>query len=126
MKRMKWVISIALVLILFTACSSAVDLTGKDAAQTILTVTENPEPYLGKEFVFSGYYTYEDFTARYHYVLLTQYAKENPGFEIRWDGPYPERGTHVKVRGILRSITEFGQNYIYLDVSELTEISATE
>ena len=110
-----------------TGCSEPLDLTGKDAGQQILSLSSDPEPYLGREIVFAGYYTVEEFGDTYHYVLLDKGTDgENIGFEIRWDGSYPAPGTPVKVRGILSTVTEYGQNYIYLKLSELTVLKQME
>ena len=119
MGRVKFLCVFAVVL-MTVACSEPLYLTGENAAEQILMITEDPQPYLGREIVFAGYYVFEDFTERYHYVLLNPSGESTLGFEIRWDGDYPQRGDAVRVRGTLTEITEFGQKYIYLAVSEIT------
>lgn len=126
MKYFAFSLVLILSLFLLCACSQPLDLTGEDAAQQILSISKNPEQYLGEEIIFAGYYTYQDFIGRYHYVLLSLSNEENLGFEIRLDGEYPPAGSAVRVRGILKSVNEFGQDYIYLEVHELSVLQPAE
>jgi len=120
-------IFVCFLLLIVSACSSPLDLTGEDGAERILDISKDPEPWLGREIVFAGYYAYEDFGIRYHYVLLGKDAAgNNPGFESRWNGDFPESGAPVKVRGELKEVTEFGQKYIYLELSDLTLLQPVE
>mgnify|MGYP003525902044 CR=1 FL=1 len=120
MKRSVSILLILSVFIFLCACSSAVDLTGSDAAERILEISEDPTSYLGKTLKVSGYYTSETFAGTtYHYVMkTTPDAAQNVGFEIRWKGEYPPSGTAVSVTGTLMTETVYGQAYIFLDVTE--------
>ena len=122
MKQLTLLLLCLFLLPLFCACTQRIDLTKEGGAEEILAISENPEPYLGQEILIAGYYTYQDFIDRYHYVLLSLEEGKNVGFEIRWQGDFPSVGTPIKVRGILKSVTEFGQRFIYLDVIELSPL----
>lgn len=120
MKRFLSIFLLFLFCLSLSACGDPLDLTGVDGAARVMEISADPEPWLGREILFAGTYVTENFGIDYHYVLLgTDVTETRPGFEIRWEGAYPEPGTAVKVRGILKSVTEFGQKYIYIEVSEL-------
>ena len=127
MKHVTLCLLLCCLLLFSAACTESLDLTGTDAAEQVVSISSDPEPYFGREILFAGYYTYEDFGSGYHYVLLNESAEEeNIGFEIRWEGAFPAPGTAVKVRGVLKSVTEYGQKYIYLDLTELTILERVE
>ena len=127
MKRSFVFFLLLLLTVSLAGCGEPLDLTGADGAERVMEISADPEPWLGREIIFAGTYVTEEFGSAYHYVLLgTDVTETRPGFEIRWEGDYPEPGTAVKVRGILKSVTEFGQKYIYIEVSGLHLLQPVE
>ena len=108
------------VIFALTACAPSHVLTEEDAAETIRAVSRDPEPYFGHSFEYTGILVSETVLGEtYRYVLIEGANGENLGFEIRFDGTYPDNGTKVSVCGVLTAETVYGQKYIYLKVSEL-------
>lgn len=126
---MKRIVTICLVCLLtFSACAVPIDLTGEGKALRVQEISERPEEYFGKLMEYTGYYAYEEmFGVRYHYVMCEPTAGEqNVGFEIRWDGDYPEAGTFIRVRGTLEYAVEYETTYIYLALTALEEEAESE
>lgn len=120
-----------LLLLLFilcvAGCTSVIDVTGDDAGEMILRISSDPEPYLGKAIRLSGYCATQEFMGIHYHYVLRETADGTPlGFEIRADGEIPPDGTPVLVTGILMTETVYGQAYIYLRVSEISVLQASE
>ena len=87
----------------------------------------NAEDYLGKAIRYEGIFDV-DFWAEtgttYYYVI--RYGPGccgddgEAGFEVRWEGEYPEQNDWVEAVGILEAYEEEGYQYLRLALSSLT------
>ena len=87
----------------------------------------NPEDYLGKTIQYEGIfdsYFWEENGNTYYYVI--RYGPgccgfdANAGFEVQWDGEYPDANDWVEVVGVLERYEEDGWEYLRLQVSSMT------
>lgn len=86
----------------------------------------NPEDYLGKTLKYEGIFelsTLEETSQTYHYVI--RYGPgccgfdANAGFEVSWDGAWPEQNDWVEVVGVLEEYEEEGWRYLRLALSSI-------
>ena len=87
----------------------------------------NAEDYLGKTIRYEGIFDV-DFWAEmgttYYYVI--RYGPGccgddgDAGFEVRWEGAYPEQNDWVEAVGVLEAYEEDGYQYLRLALSSLT------
>lgn len=87
----------------------------------------NVDDYLGKTIKYEGIFdqfTWEETGETYAYVI--RYGPGccgtdgNAGFEIIWDGDYPDKNDWVEVIGTLELYEENGYEYLRLRLSDLT------
>jgi len=90
----------------------------------------NAEDYLGKVIKYEGIfdsYTWEEENQTYYSVI--RYGPGccgndgNAGFEVVWDGDYPEKNDWVEIIGTLEAYGENGWQYLRLNLSSLTVLS---
>ncbi|MDR2808205.1 MAG: metal ABC transporter permease [Spirochaetaceae bacterium] len=86
----------------------------------------NPEDYMGKTLKLEGLFkslSYEDSSADYYFVL--RYGPGccgndgSAGFEVAWDGTFPQEDDWVEAVGELSAYQEDGYSYLYLALSSL-------
>lgn len=86
----------------------------------------NPEDYLGKTIKYEGMFQsgyLEETDTTYYYVI--RYGPgccgydANAGFEVAWDGGYPEADDWVEIVGVLEQYEEDGYEYLRLNLSSL-------
>ena len=87
----------------------------------------NTEDYLGKtikyEGIFKSYY-WEEANATYYYIIrygpgCCGYDGE-AGFEVIWDGQWPQEDDWCEAIGILEAYEENGMKYLRLSLASLT------
>lgn len=87
----------------------------------------NTEDYLGKTIQYEGifdFYYLEETDATYYYVI--RYGPGccgydgTAGFEVIWDGDYPEQNDWVEAVGVLETYEEDGVPYLRLQLTSLT------
>jgi len=87
----------------------------------------NTEDYLGKTIKYEGIFMsdyWEDTDTTYRYVI--RYGPgccgydSNAGFEVVWDGDYPEENDWVEAVGVLEIYEEDGDEYLQLQLTALT------
>jgi len=87
----------------------------------------NTEDYLGKTLKYEGIFTsfdWDETGTTYYYVI--RYGPgccgydSNAGFEVIWDGDYPEEDDWVEAVGVLETYEENGTEYLRLKLSSLT------
>lgn len=87
----------------------------------------NTEDYLGKTIKYEGifdFYSSEDEVTTYYYVI--RYGPGccgddgTAGFEVIWDGDYPEQNEWVEAIGVLETYEENGRPYLRLRLTSLT------
>lgn len=87
----------------------------------------NTEDYLGKTIQYEGifdFYYLEETDAAYYYVI--RYGPGccgydgTAGFEVIWNGDYPEQNDWVKAVGVLEEYEENGVPYLRLQLTSLT------
>jgi uncharacterized membrane protein YcgQ (UPF0703/DUF1980 family) len=88
----------------------------------------NAEDYMGRTIKLEGLfksYTSEEYDATYCFVI--RYGPGccgndgSAGFEVSWDGGYPEEDAWVEATGVLKTYMEDGYSYPYLSLSALAE-----
>ncbi|MCR1900154.1 hypothetical protein NSA47_14395 [Irregularibacter muris] len=86
----------------------------------------NGEDYLGKTIKYEGIFdlfTWEETGETYYYVI--RYGPGccgtdgDAGFEVTWDGEYPNQNDWVEAVGILETYEESGHQYLRLRLSSL-------
>lgn len=86
----------------------------------------NTEDYLGKTIRYEGIFQayYYDATDTTYYSVI-RYGPgccgfdANAGFEVEWDGDYPEQNDWVQATGTLETYEEGGARYLRLKLSSL-------
>ena len=86
----------------------------------------NTEDYLGKTIKYEGIFQsyYYDVTDTTYYSVI-RYGPgccgfdANAGFEVEWDGDYPEQNDWVEAVGTLETYEEGGAQYLRLKLSSL-------
>lgn len=87
----------------------------------------NTEDYLGKTIKYEGifdFYYGEESDSTYYYVI--RYGPGccgddgTVGFEVIWDGEYPEQNDWVEAVGVLETYDENGFQYLRLRLTSLT------
>lgn len=87
----------------------------------------NPEDYLGKTLKYEGIFIpffWEETGETYYYVI--RYGPgccgfdANAGFEVIWDGDWPEENDWVEVIGVLEMYEEDGWKLLRLSLTEMT------
>jgi len=87
----------------------------------------NTEDYLGKTIKYEGifdFYYWEESDSTYYYVI--RYGPGccgydgTAGFEVLWDGEYPEQNDWVEAVGVLETYDENGSQYLRLRLTSLT------
>lgn len=84
----------------------------------------NYEDYLGKTFSYEGIFTAPEYDGRVLYQVI-RYGPgccgydANAGFEVSWDGGYPDEDDWVKVIGVLDLYEEDGFEYLVLNLSSI-------
>lgn len=87
----------------------------------------NTEDYLGKTIQYEGIFMsdyWEETGTTYFYVI--RYGPgccgydSNAGFEVAWDGEYPEENDWVEAIGVLEMYEENGYEYLRLQLTSLT------
>ena len=86
----------------------------------------NTEDYLGKTIKYEGIFQsyYYDVTDTTYYSVI-RYGPgccgfdANAGFEVEWDGDYPEQNDWVEAVGALETYEEGGAQYLRLKLSSL-------
>jgi len=87
----------------------------------------NTEDYLGKTIKYEGLFKYfpsEDEVNTYYYVI--RYGPgccgydSTAGFEVIWNGEYPEQDEWVEAIGVLETYEENGRPYLRLQLTSLT------
>ncbi len=132
MKKVLSFIFAVLICIFLVSCGgekSDIDLTKMNAAMryaTVLSMTENPEVYLGRTVLISGKYIknyYEPTEKYYHFVSgYDDTGCCTWGYEFILDEnlfSYPEENSNVTLRGTIRQYTEHDAVYYYIDVDTL-------
>jgi len=87
----------------------------------------NIEDYLGKTIKYEGIfksYDWEEADTIYYYVIrygpgCCGYDGE-AGFEVTWDGPWPEEDDWCEAVGVLEAYGENGFQYLRLSLTSLT------
>lgn len=86
----------------------------------------NPENYLGMRIRYEGIYDpFEYENLLYHYVI--RYGPgccgydANAGFEVAWEGLYPEAGAWVEAEGVLEMYESEGSSFLLLKLDHLEE-----
>jgi len=86
----------------------------------------NTEDYLGRTIKYEGifdYYFWEEADTTYYYVI--RYGPGccgydgTAGFEVIWDGDYPEQNDWVEAIGVLETYEENGMQYLRLQLTFL-------
>lgn len=84
----------------------------------------NPEEYVGKTIRYEGMYIFyegEDYT--YHYVI--RYGPgccgtdADCGFEVVWDGEWPQYDDWVEITGVLEEYEEDDCKYLRINLTDL-------
>lgn len=106
--------------------SDIIEIPEKFFITQINEIYVNQKDYLGKtikyEGIFDTYY-WEEMDQTYHYVI--RYGPgccgndANAGFEVAWDGEYPEQNDWVEAVGVLEAYEEDGTEYLRLKLSSL-------
>ncbi|MDR0389963.1 MAG: hypothetical protein LBH73_07825 [Spirochaetaceae bacterium] len=84
----------------------------------------NPEDYLGKGIKLEGLFKREGYGQEYCFVI--RYGPGccgndgNAGFEVAWDGEYPNEDEWVEAIGVLQTYEEDGYPYLYIALASLT------
>lgn len=84
----------------------------------------NYEDYMGKTFSYEGIFLCPTYDGKTYYQVI-RYGPgccgydQNAGFEVSWDGEYPEEDDWVKVVGTLDTYEEDGFEYLVLNLSSL-------
>lgn len=122
------------VLICFSLAScggekSDLDLTKMNDAMryaTVMSMTENPEVYLGRTVLISGKYIknyYEPTEKYYHFVSgFDDTGCCTWGYEFILDEnefSYPDENSNITLRGTIQKYTELDVVYYYIDVDTL-------
>ena len=85
----------------------------------------NAPDYLGKTIKYEGIFTRTELPDDTFYTVI-RYGPGccgddgNVGFEVKWDGKYPEPNDWVEAVGVLSSYEDEGNKYLYLDLNSLT------
>lgn len=90
----------------------------------------NTDDYLGKTIRYEGIFQsyYYDVTDTTYYSVI-RYGPgccgfdANAGFEVEWDGDYPEQNDWVEATGTLETYEEGGARYLRLKLSALKVLS---
>jgi Predicted membrane protein len=87
----------------------------------------NAEDYIGKTIKYEGIFDiYEVPEIGGVYYAVIRYGPgccgvdANAGFEVKWDGEYPNRNDWVEVVGVLEEYEENGYKYLRLVLNSLT------
>jgi len=90
----------------------------------------NTEDYLGKTIKMEGIFNiYEASESGNKYYSVIRYGPGccgddgNAGFEVTWDGKYPNQNDWVEVIGVLEEYEEAGETYLQLRLNSLTVLT---
>ena len=106
--------------------SDVIEITEKMFTEQVNDVYLNAEDYLGKTITYEGIFDidYGPYTNNSYYYVI----RYGPGccgddgyvgFEVQWDGEYPEQDDWVEVTGVLEVYEEGGYKYLYLKVTSI-------
>ncbi|PAB56498.1 TIGR03943 family putative permease subunit [Anaeromicrobium sediminis] len=117
------------------SADSVVEIKEKMFLAQVNDIYLNADEYIGKTIQYEGYlfiYDSEDLTQPKYFVI-----RNGPGccgndgtigFEVTWEGQFPEANEWLEVRGVLESYEENGNNYlrIVLESLEVLEVRGKE
>ncbi len=108
------------------ATSDVIEISEKVFIAQTNDIYINTEDYLGKTIKYEGIFQayYYDVTDTTYYSVI-RYGPgccgfdANAGFEVEWDGDYPEQNDWVEATGTLETYEEGGARYLRLKLSAL-------
>ncbi|GHU82798.1 hypothetical protein AGMMS50284_5270 [Clostridia bacterium] len=105
---------------------AVIEIKEKLFVQQCNDVYLNPEDYMGKTIKYEGIFdVYEAVETNTTYYSVIRYGPgccgtdANVGFEVQWDGEYPNQNDWVEAAGVLEEYDEDGQTYLRLSLSVL-------